>query len=220
MSSDRTVLDHLLEARAGLVREIDRLTAARNELDAVIGRVDARSARPGAGPSDGVAEPAAPVVARAPRSRSPAAEPARSARRSGPRVGTDAPKSIRVHVVEMLAAEDRAFGLAEIIERIHGAGIRAHDDAVRSITIKLMKNGTVDRVGRGHYRLARRPDPVPEEEPVTSTDPAPGSPATEVRPASASAGEQVTPHVPDPDGSPPAVPPELNLAQPWPAPQS
>ena len=66
-------------------------------------------------------------------------------------------KSIRIHVLELLAADDRDFGMAEIIERIHSLGVRAHDDAVRSITVKLMKDGTVLRVGRGRYRLAERP---------------------------------------------------------------
>lgn len=68
----------------------------------------------------------------------------------------EAPRSIRLHVLDMLGAEDRPFGLAEIIDRIHDQGIQAHDDAVRSITIKLMKDGKVERVERGQYRLARR----------------------------------------------------------------
>jgi hypothetical protein len=91
--------------------------------------------------------------------KSPAKAAAKSAQKSAPRaVGRsgEPPKSIRVHVLEMLAAENRDFGLAEIIDRVHDAGIQAHDDAVRSITIKLMKDGRVERVGRGQYRLARR----------------------------------------------------------------
>jgi hypothetical protein len=70
-----------------------------------------------------------------------------------------ATKSIRIHVLEMLTAEDRTFALAEIIDRIHRAGIVAHDDAVRSITVKLLKDGQVERVGRGRYRLVRLPAP-------------------------------------------------------------
>jgi hypothetical protein len=87
----------------------------------------------------------------------------------------------------MLEAEDREFGLAEIIDRIHDAGIQAHDDAVRSITIKLMKDGQVERVGRGQYRLARgaaasqpaepeEPVVEPDAEPTTQSEPAPYSP--------------------------------------------
>jgi predicted transcriptional regulator of viral defense system len=98
-----------------------------------------------------------------------------------------------VHVLEMLAEEHRDYGLAEIIDRIHAAGIKAHDDAVRSITIKLMKDGSVERVGRGQYRLVRRAAP----EQSTSTGPAPTGPAPAEQPA------------------PESYPPALNLGQPW-----
>ena len=137
-------LEHLLEGRAALVAEVDRLSAAIADLDVVISRLG----------GDGAASAAAPA--------DPRRVPGRPAATSGERNG----KSIRVHVLEMLAAEQREMGLAEIIDRVHAAGIRAHDDAVRSITIKLMKDGKVERVGRGHYRLADGAAPS-----VTRTEP-------------------------------------------------
>jgi hypothetical protein len=72
----------------------------------------------------------------------------------------------------MLGADNRDFSLAEIIDDVHDAGIQAHDDAVRSITIKLMKDGRVERVGRGQYRLARRGGsrPAAEAEAAESAD--------------------------------------------------
>jgi hypothetical protein len=195
MSPDRTVLDHLLEGREALVQEVDRLTTAINELDAVIGRLGGGASAIAADGVPVAAESAArqPVNASGERVRTTRPARARSGgrkmatRRSGGRRGVDgdAPKSIRVRILEMLAAEDRTFGLAEIIERIHGAGIQAHDDAVRSITIKLMRDGRVERVGRGQYRLttsgARPETPEP-------------APTSEV---------------------PVSYPPPLNLAQPW-----
>ena len=113
------------------------------------------------------------------------------AKKAAPRVVArqgEPPKSIRVHVLEMLAAETRDFGLAEIIDRIHDAGIQAHDDAVRSITIKLMKDGRVERVGRGQYRLARRGAAARAASAATATaprvtEPAPEPPASVVAPA-------------------------------------
>ncbi len=175
MSQPQTVLAHLHEGREELVREVQRLTTAIAELDAVIERVG------GAGSGAGLPAPApvpGAVAARRPAEtgraarrrakapgdpraarRSAPATPRAAARRSASPASAGGPasaagqKSIRVHVLEMLAAENREFGLAEIIERIHGAGIAAHDDAVRSITIKLMKDGQVERVGRGLYRL-------------------------------------------------------------------
>ena len=82
----------------------------------------------------------------------------------------------------MLAAESRDFGLAEIIDHVHHAGIQAHDDAVRSITIKLMKDGKVERVGRGRTAspaavagpsAGRGPgeQPAPEQAPEFAPDP-------------------------------------------------
>ncbi len=165
---DRFALEHLLEARDALVREIDRLTTARDELDSVIDRVSAsepESSAPTGQPVTGRAGtgspvrrgPSAVVTGRARRPRAAGQRPVRAPRA---RSGGDQ-KSIRIHVLEMLAGEDRDFGMAEIIERIHAQGIQAHDDAVRSITIKLMKDGTVLRVGRGQYRLAGRPASAP-----------------------------------------------------------
>jgi hypothetical protein len=207
MSREPTVLEHLLEGREALVREIERLTGARAELDAVIARIggaeaDSASVSPqpvtagaAAGPT-GVGRPASQ------RHRSPAKK---SVRRSAARGG--APKSIRVHVLEMLGSEDREFGLSEIIDRIRAEGIQAHDDAVRSITIKLMKDGSVQRVGRGQYRLGSRTgiDASAPPTPPAATD------AAETVPAA-------TGH--DGDGSPetagaPDSPPPLNLSQPW-----
>lgn len=133
----------------------------------------------------------------------------------------EAPKSIRVHVLDMLAAEDRDFGLAEMIDNIHAAGIQAHDDAVRSITIKLMKDGQVERVGRGQYRLARRGNPsatgtsapVGPADATTSAEPQPDAepePALAAQPGqagnadSAGAAESAESYTPP-----------LNLGQAW-----
>ncbi|WP_375500070.1 hypothetical protein [uncultured Jatrophihabitans sp.] len=192
MPEDRTVLDHLLEGRDALQREVARLTAAIDELDSVLGRIGstarrdtpanpsaglngntdpgttdsyARSATPVTAPHAATVEPVNPPVEVEPEPATVRSRP-RAVRKApakkGPRqqrpgaTSTEPPKSIRVHVLEMLQAENREFGLAEIIDRVHDAGIQAHDDAVRSITIKLMKDGRVERVGRGQYRLARR----------------------------------------------------------------
>jgi hypothetical protein len=174
MPADRIVLDHLLEGREALQREVLQLTAAIEQLDAVLGLLGSSTATPADGSvaapvptRELVAAPAAaepvnpPVEVEASgtvRARSRVTRKPPTKRSSRPRaVGSgEPPKSIRVHVLEMLEAENREFGLAEIIDRVHDAGIQAHDDAVRSITIKLMKDGRVERVGRGQYRLARR----------------------------------------------------------------
>ncbi len=155
MSPDRVVLNHLLEGRQALVAEVERLTAAIRDLDAVIDRVSDGAAQPSL---DGFETVTAHSIrpARSRNARKPAGRRS-TPRRSAP-VGADGQKSIRILVLEMLEAEDREFGLAEIIDRIHATGVDAHDDAVRSITIKLMKDGRVERVGRGQYRLAGRTD--------------------------------------------------------------
>jgi hypothetical protein len=205
MPADRTVLDHLIEGREALLREIQRLTTAKEELDAVIGRLGVGDAASASGRgtvttrsalSDGTMAASSPTGRK--RTRGAAKK---AARRSAPRSAGDGSKSIRVHVLEMLATEDRDFGLTEIIGRIHGAGIQAHDDAVRSITIKLMKDGTVERVGRGQYRLARR-----EASPAATAS---ISDETPVGPPSAEASLTETT-----DASA-STPPPLNLAQPW-----
>ena len=167
MTIDRSALKHLLQARAALVSEIDRLTAARADLDSVIERVSASQASS--------VLSGQPVKA--------AARERRSVRRARPGTGQ---KSIRIHILELLGAEKRDFGMAEIIDRIHAQGVEAHDDAVRSITIKLMKDGTVERVGRGQYRLAEgteRAAGPPPEPPVAeppSVAPAPPAPVRDV----------------------------------------
>jgi hypothetical protein len=181
MPEDRTYLDHLLQGRAALVTEIDRLTAAKTELDSLIARIADR-------PQPSTTKPVASQAA--PGATAGAFRPVTSTRRRS--TGTrrksidKTEKSIRVRVLELLEAEDRDFGLAEIIGRIREAGVQAHDDAVRSITVKLMKDGSVERVGRGHYRLAR------------GSNPAPGA---------AVAAEAAN--------GPASYPPPLNLAQPW-----
>lgn len=181
MAQDRAVVDHLVRGRQALETEVDELNTTIEQLtetisqlvatieqrstaiaalDGVIGLVDAGFDPPAVpsvrsyslARSQTVSAPSSAPAARTPRKATAAkAAPARSRRSSG-----EAPKSIRVHVLEMLAAENREWGLSEIIDRVHEAGIQAHDDAVRSITIKLMKDGRVERVGRGQYRLAQR----------------------------------------------------------------
>jgi predicted transcriptional regulator len=150
MADDRTVLDHLLQGREALQREVDRLTSAIAELDTVINDIGGAGRR--VAPAIGV-EPDADAFG------SRDVEPLQTGRGLAKRATlTDVgepPKSIRIRVLEMLAAEPRDFTMAEIIDRVRDAGIHAHDDAVRSITIKLMKDGSVERVGRGQYRLAR-----------------------------------------------------------------
>jgi hypothetical protein len=212
MSADRTVLEHLLEGRDALLREIQRLTDAKKELDSVIARIgDGPDPTADGAAPDGPVTGGAPTSGREPRTRlgagtsRPAGRtPSRAAAKKASRRAADrsgaAPKSIRLHVLEMLAAEDREFGLAEIIARIHAEGIPAHDDAVRSITVKLMKDGSVERVGRGHYRLARRPGAA------TPVSTGPASAAGTSKPEQAA--------------QPAAYPPPLNLAQPWDVPQA
>jgi hypothetical protein len=211
MAQARTALDHLLDARAALVDEAQRLATTIADLDSLIGTV---------GGQDRLAEADdAPVPAAEPVKTAATVAPARTAtrattRRSVSRRGPakkaadrparsggsgEPPKSIRVHVLEMLAAENRDFGLAEIIDRVHDAGIQAHDDAVRSITIKLMKDGRVERVGRGQYRLARRG-------------------GRNAEPAAPAADEPTGPAATAPDGPPEGTldySPPLNLNEPW-----
>lgn len=143
MSDSRTALEHLLVGRDTLAREVTRLTAALAELDSAIVRISA---------ADGTG-----AVSRGPRVAKPAggAARARTGRAKAGRARSGPVKSIRVHVLEMLAAQDRWFAMSEIIEGIRAQGISAHDDAVRSIAVKLMNSGEVERVGRGRYRLAR-----------------------------------------------------------------
>jgi hypothetical protein len=231
MPDDRTVLDHLLEGREALRREVERLTAAIAELDTVIGQIGGASRRVLAAdgadvPADEPVNPPAEVEPEPPQptspvsgrtGRAPAKRPAgrrapASGRRASAASSSEPPKSIRVHVLDMLAAEDRDFGLAEIIDRIHAAGIQAHDDAVRSITIKLMKDGRVERVGRGQYRLARRGsgNRAPQEAPASS---APSSPAPATSAPSAPEPSAPEPSAPEPE--PESYTPPLNLGQPW-----
>jgi hypothetical protein len=215
MSREPTVLEHLLEGREALVREIERLTGARAELDAVIARirgaeVDSASVSPQPVTAGTATSPTGVGRPASQRHRSPAKK---SVRRSAAR-GSTAPKSIRVHVLEMLGSEDREFGLAEIIDRIRAEGIQAHDDAVRSITIKLMKDGSVQRVGRGQYRLASRTgiDASAPPTPPAATDPA----AETVPAATGRDGDGF----PAPENAGAATsPPPLNLSQPWSPPQ-
>lgn len=206
MAQARTALDHLLDARTALVDEAQRLAATIADLDALIGTMGGQDRLESA--EEPPEAPAQTVKAAA--TVTPARTATRSARKAVSRRGPakkaaarsagpgEAPKSIRVHVLDMLAAENRDFGLAEIIDRVHGAGIQAHDDAVRSITIKLMKDGRVERVGRGQYRLARR-----------------GAGRAD---SSASAGAAEASAEQAPDG-PPAdtldYSPPLNLNEPW-----
>jgi hypothetical protein len=226
MSTDRTVLEHLLDGREALVLEVDRLTTAIEELDAVIGRVGGTaqfagtlpdaSARSATGRRDGTAVNSgragrAPAEVesgkRSARSRPRSAAKRSAAKRSPGKAGTgnEPPKSIRIRVLEMLEAEDREFGLTEIIERIRVAGIRAHDDAVRSITVKLMKDGKVERVGRGQYRLSRR-GPVSGAAMWATT-----SPAAELADGSVRTAAETT--------GPVGFTPSLNLSQPWESPR-
>lgn len=152
MADDRTVLDHLLQGREALQREVDRLTSAIAELDTVINDIGGAGRR--VAPAIGVE----PDDAFGSRDVEPLETGRGLAKRATLGRATDVgepPKSIRIRVLEMLAAEPRDFTMAEIIDRVRDAGIHAHDDAVRSITIKLMKDGSVERVGRGQYRLAR-----------------------------------------------------------------
>ena len=205
MSPDRIVLNHLLEGRQALVTEVERLTAAIRDLDVVIDRVsDADNG--GSRPSVDDFEPVTARTLRTARSRSARKPVGRrsTTRRTAP-VGSDGQKSIRVLVLEMLAAEEREFGLAEIIDRIHAAGIDAHDDAVRSITIKLMKDGRVERVGRGQYRLAGHIDERSDHEP-SDHEPSDHEPSDH---------EPAAPSTPE-DAQPTA----LNLAQAWDAPRA
>jgi hypothetical protein len=184
MAQARTALDHLLDARTVLVDEARRLAASLTELDSLITNMGGQDRLDGAEDAPPVSgDPVNPAArtAAAPRATARATSRRPANRRSTtrkalarPAADGAAPKSIRLHVLEMLGAEDRDFGLAEIIDRVHDAGIQAHDDAVRSITIKLMKDGRVERVGRGQYRLARRAGaarPSVDEE----TDSEPGS---------------------------------------------
>jgi predicted transcriptional regulator len=205
MADDRTVLEHLLDGREALQREVERLTAAIAELDAVISHIGGAGRR--VAPAIGV-EPDGDALG------SRDVEPLQTGRGLAKRANLgrsadtgEPPKSIRIRVLEMLAAEDRDFTLAEIIDRVHDAGIQAHDDAVRSITIKLMKDGSVERVGRGQYRLARPgaapadaavavlPEPIDEQ--VTGEDEF-GSESDD-----------------EPTESREAYMPPLNLGEPW-----
>jgi hypothetical protein len=205
MAQARTALDHLLDARTVLVDEARRLAASLTELDSLItnmGGQDRLAGAEEAPPINGDPVNAAARTASGPRAtaRATSRRPANrrsTARKAPARPAADgaAPKSIRVHVLEMLANEDRDFGLAEIIDRVHDAGIQAHDDAVRSITIKLMKDGRVERVGRGQYRLARRGGVA--------------RPSVEEETGSEQAGDDAPP-ADTLDYSPP-----LNLNQPW-----
>jgi hypothetical protein len=213
MADDRTVLEHLLDGREALQREVERLTAAIAELDAVISHIGGAGRR--VAPAIGV-EPGGDA------SGSRDVEPLQTGRGLAKRatLGRSAdtgepPKSIRIRVLEMLAAEDRDFTLAEIIDRVHDAGIQAHDDAVRSITIKLMKDGSVERVGRGQYRLAR-PDAVPADAAVAVLP----EPIDEQMTGAAD-DEFAAESAPEPDATPAeersaeAYMPPLNLGEPW-----
>jgi hypothetical protein len=205
MPAQRTVLEHLADGREALVQEMRRLAAALAELDAVIGRLGTGS-RLGpppptrSGDADTDADKAAPVATV--RRGAARKAPRRSASRPADR-GRAGGKSIRVHVLDMLAAEDREFGLSEIIDRIHREGVPAHDDAVRSITTKLMKDGKVERIGRGQYRLARA------EVATGATGPAVAPEPDDASGADSSRG------TPPPDEPLARPTPPLNLSQPW-----
>ena len=214
MSAEPTVLDHLHDGRDALAREITRLTTALADLDAVIASL-------GGGPSvNGTDETTVDAIRSAlaengtgvavPPAGGPVAPPVvgHTRPRSRPTARRDAGagRSIRTRVLDMLAEQDRPFPLAEIIDRIRADGVRAHDDAVRSITVKLMKDGKVERVGRGQYRLAG-----------TARNDVTGQDAT-------GRGAPETTQPEDGDTSPaetdqPPTPP-LNLAAPWVSPQS
>lgn len=205
MLEDRNVLEHLLEGRGALVREVQRLTAALSDLDAVIGQLGGTSAHLS---QNATSTARGGNVSAA--NGSSASRSSTSRRASGRAVdsGESGSKSIRVHVLEMLAAEDREFGLAEIIDRVHETGIQAHDDAVRSITTKLMKDGKVERVGRGQYRLARRRSAVRS---APLVDVSAGTNPLELTPEVAGATAVATAS----DAGTPTYTPPLNLGRPW-----
>jgi cell division septum initiation protein DivIVA len=214
MPDDWTVLDHLQQGRDQLQREVEALRQEIERLDDAIAGLDAVIGQVGGEHSSGATRQAtAPLRS------------GRGATRSASVRDGAAPKSIRVHVLEMLGAQDRDFSLAEIIDNIHAAGIQAHDDAVRSITIKLMKVGRVERVGRGQYRLARRgnrssvtvPDTPAELGPETDADPTVDSDVDTELGAEAElpAAEQVADEPQPEDGRQDGYTPPLNLGQPW-----
>lgn len=193
MSTDRVALDHLLNGRAALVSQIERLTVAVGQLDGVIDRLRAE-------------QPAGPVESGSSQPNRPG-QPNRTDRqpvtslRSRTASNGQNGKSIRTRVLEMLATEERDFSLTEIIERIRAVGIQAHDDAIRSITVKLMRDGHVERVGRGRYRLTRVAenngvDDIDLDEDRFETDPT------------------VEPVI-EPTIEPERYTPPLNLTEPW-----
>lgn len=189
MSPDRAAVDHLLDGRAALVREIERLSAAVGELDGVIAKLRPES-------------PVTPAARAEIRRTVTSTRTAPAKPRTRQSTATPAGKSIRVRILDMLAAEDRDFPLTEIIERIRAAGISAHDDAVRSIAVKLLREGRVERVGRGRYRIAG-PEPSAADL-AADSDRGPSGPED----------DNVTA---DPDASvePERYTPPLNLTQPW-----
>jgi hypothetical protein len=226
MAQARTALDHLLDARAVLVDEAQRLAASLADLESLIGSMggadrldDADGTSHGSNPVKAAAVASARTATRSTARKSVSR---RSATRRPPTRSAgsgEAPKSIRVHVLEMLAADNRDFSLAEIIDQVHDAGIQAHDDAVRSITIKLMKDGRVERVGRGQYRLARRgganrpADEASVEAPVDETPAESTAVESTAVDSSAESTEEPTAAGP-PDGTLDYSPP-LNLNEPW-----
>lgn len=189
MSTERTALEHLSEGREALDREICRLTAALADLDVLIDQLSNRSTVDGAAPDGFRSEAFHTVLSEEFGNRRTSAEtestartgpvpppvvtrdPARNGSRAQPPNGE--PRSIRLRILDMLGEQDRAYPLSEIIERIHTDGIAAHDDAIRSITIKLMKEGMVERVGRGRYQLAasQRKPPGEPANPAIQTPP-------------------------------------------------
>lgn len=122
-------VDHLLLGRDALLRQRDELTRAIEALDTVLRRF---GVTPGADSAVGTTATAG----------------------NAGNGGGSAP-SVREAILQVLTSEDRTFSMAEIIATVKSYGTKAQDDTIRSIIIKRMNVGEVERAGRGHYRLPR-----------------------------------------------------------------
>lgn len=65
-------------------------------------------------------------------------------------------RTAREAIAAMLASENRAFKVSEIIERIGEFGPAAAKDTVRSLIVKMSKDKQIVPVERGYYRLPDR----------------------------------------------------------------
>jgi len=139
--TNTSALEHLRLARAALEQQRREVSDAISALDRVMAGMD--GAQGGAIRMDG---------------------------RGSLVVGEGASKSpnmtVREAITRTVASRAGNFSMKQLIDGVHAQGLAVQDDAVRSIAIKMLRSGHLERPGRGVYSAA---SPTSTEGPTADT---------------------------------------------------